>query len=333
MASAEAQPANLAGSVHIQCHDKEQVAQDVRQHLEDCFRGGEEFDPNKLADYKAIQLKLHGSPPNHWGDEIGFVKDSIVVIHAEEEREGVVADQRRLDLYLPIWDDADDALFEKDQKVHLYLYEKGRLLDEHDPGYSPDLYVGKVEMTNLPNRPVQHPANCTVRDFNRPVLSLLPGAIPEEVRTPRRQLVIGLTSSGRRELLFYHSGNKALRCRRDVGSRELTGEELEIFGLEDEVRRRPVDPSYYTPQSLTTDGRFVYAVPTDPTLSCEVNLPAHWLYPAEAEEVFRNRVHLLREEERSRLRVDIRDATPHRKYVYRCSYHEAQRDQDLGLVL
>src|SRR5205807_3770349 len=130
--------------------------------------------------------------------DIGFVKDSIVVIHAEEEKEGVVAGQGRVDLYIPIWDDSDDALFEKDQKVHLYLYEKGCLFDQHEPGYAPAQYVGNVEMTNLPNQPVQHHANCMINEFDRPVLSPLAGAIPEERRRPRRQLVIGLRSLGRR---------------------------------------------------------------------------------------------------------------------------------------
>src|SRR5262249_47679913 len=82
---------NVEASIHIQCQSKDSIAHDVREHLEHCFQGGEQFDPRKLADYKAIQLELHGSPPRPWGEEIGFVKDSIVVIHAEEESEGIVA--------------------------------------------------------------------------------------------------------------------------------------------------------------------------------------------------------------------------------------------------
>ncbi len=181
---------NVEASIHIQCQIKEPIAQDVRQNLDYCFQGSESFDPIKLADYKAIQLELHGSPYKPWGDDVGFVKDSIVVIHAEEEQEGVVGGHSSLNLYIPIWNDPDDALFEKDQKIHLYLYESGYLFDRHNPGYSPTLYVGKVEMTNLPNEPVQHPANCMIRDCNRPVLSALAGTIPDETPRPRRQLVL-----------------------------------------------------------------------------------------------------------------------------------------------
>ncbi len=122
--------------------------------------------------------------------------------------------------------------------------------------------------------------------------------------------------------MFYHSGDRAPRCHREVGSRELTAKELDRLGLGDQLERLPVDPDSYTPESLTPDGRFVFTVPTDPDLSCDIHLPSQWLYPAEAEEVFRNRVKLLRENERSRLRVIIKEVIPHRKYFYRCSYRE-----------
>jgi hypothetical protein len=191
------------------------------------------------------------------------------------------------------------------------------------PSQTPVLYTGLVEMMNRPNARVQRRANCTIRDFGRPVLEPLAGAIPREATRPVRQVLTGLESRGAVVPWFYHRGSRTPRCTHEVNPRSLTGEEKGRFasgGLDPEFGRAEF-PDGYTAESVDASGRFVYAVPDDPVLCCVVSLPARDLYPPDVEERLADRVRpasLFRE--RRRVRVTVEPCHTFRQFVYRASF-------------
>jgi hypothetical protein len=311
---------NLEASVHVRCRDSEPFAADTRRHLDACFAGGELFDQDRVEDYLAIQAALHGGPPRPGGDEVGFVKESVVVMHAEEEP-GLTARLGELHLYLPIYTSDDDRLFDKDQLIHLYVYERGRLFSNYDPHQLPALYVGRVEMSNRPNDPVRRRADCMIGDFDRPALAGLAGDIPADSRPRSRQLVAVLRPGRRGRIHFYHQGSGGPRFRRDVHGRPPTGDELGRMTEEaSPAGRRPSQVGAYTRESIAPDGGFVYQIPADPDIRCVISLPGRELYPTDAEADFLARVRSIRDEERSRSRVTFEDGRTSRRYVYRCTH-------------
>jgi hypothetical protein len=321
---------NLEASVHIQCPQNDPFAAQVRTHIDRCVAESEVFNPSRLDDYKAIQVALHGWPDGPEEEALGFVREPVVVIHAEEDQPGLANRLDKLRLYSPVWASEDDKLFAKDQAVHLYLYPPGSLFTGRLPTENPVLYTGLVEMLNRPNERVRRRANCTIRDFDRPVLSDLTGPIPKETPRPVRQLVIGLRRYGPVRPAFYHRGTKAPRYGREVNSRPLTADEsgrITADGGRSGVGR-PEFPSAYTAESVDGSGQFVYAVPDDPVLCCVVSLPARELYSADVEEEIRNRRRqptLFSENEGSererRVRVRVEPYETFRRYVYKVTFH------------
>jgi hypothetical protein len=320
---------NLEASVHVECPPGDSFAAQVRTHIDRCVAESEVFDPSRLDDYKAIQMSLHGWPDGPGEEPFGFVREPVVVIHAEEDQPGLANRLDKLRLYSPVWEVKDDRLFAKDQAVHLYLYPPGSLFTGKLPTQDPVLYTGLVEMLNRPNDPVGRRANCTIRDFSRPVLSDLTGAIPTESRRPVRQLVIGLTKHGPVRPAFYHRGSKAPRYSREVNPRPLTADEAGRIAAH-EVRSgdgRPEFPSAYTAASVDGSGQFVFAVPDDPVLCCVVSLPARELYPADVEEEIESRDQpsgLFPDTERSergrRVTVRVEPCETFRRYVYKVTF-------------
>lgn len=322
---------NLEASVHIQCLHGDVFAEQVRMHIDRCVAESELFDPSRLDDYKAIQVALHGSPNNPDEDQFGFVRQPVVVIHAEENEAGLADRLDKLRLYSPVWDAEDDKLFSKDQAVHLYLYPLGSLFTGRLPAQDPVLYTGLVEMLNRPNERVRRRANCTIRDFDRPVLSDLTGAIPRESRRPMRQLVIGLRKDGLVRPAFYHRGNKAPRFSRVVSPKPLTADEIDRITANERGPgiRRPEFRSDYTAESVDGNGRFVFAVPDDPVLCCVVCLPARELYSANVEEEIGSRerqatlfsdIHSEESGRARRVTVRVEPCYTHRRYVYKVTY-------------
>jgi hypothetical protein len=326
---------NLEASVHIQCSKTDAFAGQVRTHIDRCMAESEPFDPSRLDDYKAIQVALHGWPDGPDEEAFGFSREPVVVIHAEEGQPGLASRLDKLRLYSPVWEAEDDKLFAKDQEVHLYLYPPGSLFAGSLPTQAPALYTGLVEMLNRPNDRVRRRANCTIRDFDRPVLSDLTGAIPKESRRPMRQLVIGLRKHGPVRPAFYHRGNKAPRYTHEVNPRPLTADERgRITGNEARSEiGRPEFPNAYTDESVDGAGRFVYAVPDDPVLCCVVSLPARELYPTDVENEIENRMRqptLFTDYEdggRDRqVTVRIEPCSTFRRYVYKVTYR-LERDR------
>jgi hypothetical protein len=332
---------NLEASVHIQCPKGELVAGQVRTHIDRCVAESEMFDPSRLDDYKAIQRALHGSPDGPDEPPIGFVRKPVVVIHAEEDQPGLADRLDKLRLYSPVWVVLDDNLFAKDQAVHLYLYPPGSLFTGRLPTQDPVLYTGLVEMLNRPNDRVRRRANCTIRDFARPVLSDLTGAIPKESPRPVRQLVTGLRKHGRIRPAYYHRGNKAPRYSREVDDRPLTADEAGRITANEagSGMGRPEFPSAYTPKSVDDSGRFVYTVPDEPVLCCVVSLPARELYSSDVDAEIRGRVdaeirsrgrqqplfpdsHSQESSERERrVTVRVEPCETFRRYVYKVMYY------------
>jgi HKD family nuclease len=321
---------NLEASVHIQCPQSDPFAAQVRTHIDRCVAESEVFDPSRLDDYKAIQVALHGWPDGPDEEASEFARETVVVIHAEEDQPGLANRLDKLRLYSPVWESADDKLFAKDQAVHLYLYPPGSLFTGRLPTQDPVLYTGLVEMLNRPNDPVGRRANCTIRDFDRPVLSDLTGAIPTESRRPVRQLVIGLKQHGPVRPAFYHRGSKAPRYTREVNPRQLTADEAgrRIANEGRSGMGRPEFPNAYTAASVDGSGQFVFAVPDDPVLCCVVSLPARELYPADVEEEIgsrRRQPTLFSDAEGSgqerRVTVRVEPCDTFRRYVYKVTYH------------
>jgi hypothetical protein len=320
---------NLEASVYVQCSYGDPFAGQVRTHIDRCVAESEVFDVSRLDDYKAIQVALHGGPEGPEAEAFGFVREPVVVIHAEEDQPGLGNRFNKLRLYSPVWETEDDRLFAKDQAVHLYLYPPGSLFTGRLPAQDPVLYIGLVEMLNRPNDPVSRRANCTIRDFDRPVLSDLTGAIPTESRRPVQQLVIGLRKRGPIRPAFYHRGSKAPRYSPDVRRRALTEDELGRIRSSDPQSelRRPEFPNAYTAESVDGSGRFVFAVPDDPVLCCVVSLPARELYPPDVDEEIgrRERQPTLfpategRERERQ-VTVCVEPCETFRRYVYKVTY-------------
>lgn len=245
-----------------------------------------------------------------------------MVIHTEEEP-GLSERLGELHLYLPVYDAEDDELFGKDQQIHLYVYERGKLFESYDPLQQPKLYIGRVDMSNRPNDRVQRRVDCTIKDFARPELtSLVDDNIPEHSRPLVRQLVAVLEPEQRRRVLFYHRGSGGPRVRRQVEGRPPSPDELANLatGQVAPVGRRPIQPGAYTRASVGPDGAFVYAVPADPNIHCVVSLPGRRFYPAELESDFLSRFHRLREEDRSRFGVAFEACPTFREYVYRCTH-------------
>lgn len=312
---------NLEATVRVRCPGSDPFAADTRRHLDACFAESELFDAARLDDYKAIQAALHGGPPRDQGDAAGFVKDSVVVIHAEEEPE-LSARLGELHLYLPIYDGQDDELFDKDQQIHLYIYDGGKLFDGHDPLQRPTLYTGRVDMSNRPNDRVQRRVDCTIKDFGRPVLTSLVGDIPVHSRPLVRQLVAVLQPERRRRVLFYHRGSGGPRFRRQVEGRPPSPDEVANLaaGQVAPVGRRPIQPGAYTRASVGPDGAFVYEVPADPSIHCVVSLPGRQFYPTELRDDFLSRFHRFPEDVRSRVDVAFEPCPTFREYVYRCTH-------------
>jgi hypothetical protein len=323
---------NLEASVHIQCPLDDPFANQVRTHIERCIDESEVFNPSSLEDYKAIQQALHGWPEGPEEPPLGFVWEPVVVIHAEEGQPGLADRLDKLRLYSPLWEPYDDKLFAKDQAVHLYLYPPGSLFTGRLPARDPVLYTGLVEMMNRPNDTVRRRANCTIRDFGRPVLSDLDGAIPVESRRPLRQLVMGLRRGGRVRPAFYHKGRQAPRCTREVTPRPLSSDE-QTAPVSREVEqtapvsrelealiRRPAYPSAYTPESVDEHGKFVYAVPDDPVLCCVVSLPARELYPADVDEEVGSRLRQSDLYSQRRVAVRVEPCNTFRRYVYKVTF-------------
>ncbi len=309
---------NLEATVHVRCQAGEPFAADVRRHLDGCFAGSELFDRGRMEDYLAIQAALHGGPPRGDTDGAGFVKESVVVIHAEEEP-GLTEGLRELDLYLPIRNTTDDGLFGKDQLVHLYVYERGRLFTRHDPSQSPALYTGQVEMSNRPTDPAPRTANCTISNFDRPELGAWTGPIPPAPELDR-QLVAVMRPERRGRILFYHGGGGEPRFRRVVAGRPLTADEAGRLGEGTAVGgREPAQADAYTEESIE-GGEFVFEVPADPEVHCVISLPSRGLYPADAEADFAARFRAVREDVRSRARIVINSRRTPRQYVYKCTH-------------
>jgi hypothetical protein len=321
---------NLEASVHVQCPHGDFFAGQVRTHIDRCIAESKVFDPSRLEDYKAIQRALHGGPDDPDEPSLGFTREPVVVIHAEEGQAGLAGRLDKLRLYSPVWVAGDDRLFAKDQTVHLYLYPPGSLFTGKLPAQDPVLYTGLVEMMNRPNERVVRRANCTIRDFDRPVLADFAGSIPKETPRPVRQLVMGLTRRGNVRPMYYHRGREAPRCTREVNPRPLTSDEQGMFDSRDTDAKanRPADLSAYTAESEDGTGRLVYAIPDDPVLCCVVSLPARELYPADVEEEIGSRVRQptlfadiqeIGREQRITVRVEPCDTF--RRYVYKVTYH------------
>jgi hypothetical protein len=84
--------------------------------------------------------------------------------------------------------------------------------------------------------------------------------------------------------MYYHRGKAAPRCAREVDPRPLTEDEQghRDAGRPEPKGSRPAYPNAYTPESVDSYGRFIYAVPDEPVMKCVVALPAMVLYPSDA---------------------------------------------------
>lgn len=307
---------NLEASVHVRCSREDQFAEQVRHHVESCISESRLFDPQRIMDYKAIQAALHGGPDKEQGEALGFIKETTVIIHAEEANSGMGMAERTLKLYLPVVDDDIDDLLRPDVTVHLYLYPQGSLFGGAAPANHPTLYIGQVEMTNLPSDPVQRDANCLIDDFDRPVLKLLSQGIPQSTPGLRRQVIAVLSRQGQAELGFYHWSNSSPRCRRIVRPEWLDSEQVTSGA------RMSAFPKAYTPDSISADKTFRWSIPSEPELRCTIKMPSKHIYPPNVDERFSEAIrqsHLALPMDRMRIEIDEPDRE-HRTYIYRATY-------------
>lgn len=166
---------NIEVSAHIECSARDLPAIDGARHIEECVRESEQFIPERLDFYQAVQAKLHRNISRSASfDLAGFIADKRLIIHAEAEDEDIVNIRLLQLLFSPTGDGIEEVVvFERE--VDLYVYPAGTLLGSYFPGAMPVRYSGHVTMINDSNDAAveNRQVNTHIVDLDAPIISHL----------------------------------------------------------------------------------------------------------------------------------------------------------------
>ena len=138
---------NDEASVHLRCHPKNAVAQQIREHIDCCRNEAEQFDPFRMPLYRQAQIAFQNGLRSYGDGVEGFKSLPVMVIYAEATDSKLLTEPV-LRLFTSVGHKGAAERFINGRNVDLYLYPKGTLHGQPSPTAVPMFFRGRITMVN-----------------------------------------------------------------------------------------------------------------------------------------------------------------------------------------